>query len=72
MDATAPSMDSTTKSSGLLMKARAIRVCPFHAQAHICKSLTSGGHYAEQKCSTILLTRRTAVQAEVHACTYKR
>ena len=71
MDATAPSMDSRTKSSGVLMKARAIRVCPFHAQAHICRRFGSGGHYAEQKCSTILLTRRTAVQAAAHACACK-
>lgn len=65
MDATAPSMDSRTKSSGLLMKARAIRVYPFHAEAHICRSFGSGGLYAERECSTILVTRRTAVQAEV-------
>ena len=72
MDATAPSMDSMIKSSGLLMKARAIRVCPFHAQAHICRSFGSGSHYAEHKRSTILVIRRTAVQAAAHACTCKQ
>ena len=50
------------------MKVRAINLRPFHAQSHICESFGSGRHYAEQKCCTILLIRRTAVQAVAHAC----
>ena len=69
MDATAPSMDSRTKSSGLLMKALAIQLCPFYAQVHIYRSYGPGGHYAEQKSGSILLTSHIAMQAAAHACT---